>query len=293
MPKPLTFFNIFPSDLWERLVQTCEHPRVTGARLRLWAIACKQDPPGTLPADPAKLQLWSGLTDRAEWDEAASLILPGWEINGDRYHIRRLEVQVRERDGRTEHGQKGARARWDRDARAVPEQCPGYAQGYAQAMPDGMPNACPTDASSSSSPSSSSSSSPEKKKSAGAPLRSAPRAGELDEPSAHDLAWIEFKRDYPKRRWQAEDEVRRKFYRLPKRDIEAVLNGLRGWLESNQWQKDGGEYVCTPHKFLCKGIWKTPPPPANPRDSLPRSLQGFADLAEQGPSDLIQEIERI
>jgi len=166
----LPYLAVWASDTLARIYETGEPPEVTGARLRLWLIACKQEPVGTLPDDMERLARWSGLDARAMHEHCSS-ITGGWKLRNGRYHIRRIQEQHSEVEGRREHGRKAANSRWGKEkthhARAMPEQCPSNAETDARAMPP--------------SPSPSPSPSPTKKKEgrANAPALSSSRADAL------------------------------------------------------------------------------------------------------------------
>src|SRR4030042_388612 len=73
---------------------SAEPPAATGARLRLWLVSARQDPPGTLPVDDVKLAAWAGVSAKEWANEIRAYVVSGWTIEGDRYVLRRVIEQA-------------------------------------------------------------------------------------------------------------------------------------------------------------------------------------------------------
>jgi hypothetical protein len=119
----LTYLQLYPDDLLAQVFRNGEPPDVTGARVRLWCVACGMDPVGTLPTDEAQLQQWSGL-DGARWSAAGKQILSGWQLRGGRWHIRRIKEQFAKRTEIAEKRSRAARTRWSAQTPAREDATP-------------------------------------------------------------------------------------------------------------------------------------------------------------------------
>ncbi len=76
-----------------------------------------------------------------------------------------------------------------------------------------------------------------------------------------DAFWVEYPRKVARRKceriWRA--------LKLESEDAKRVIDGVRRYKESNQWQKDGGRFIPHPSTFLNQGRWEdeiqAKPPP--------------------------------
>ena len=70
---------------------------------------------------------------------------------------------------------------------------------------------------------------------------------------------------YPRRRRNGKAQCRKKWAAL-KLDAQAeqVMVALEAWKRSKDWTKDGGEFICGPHKWLNEQRYDDPPQAAAP-----------------------------
>lgn len=82
-------------------------------------------------------------------------------------------------------------------------------------------------------------------------------------PPAYSPGFVAFWEAYPNvRKYDKADSW--KLWRQQRLEPLAplVMAGLEAWKRSRQWQKEGGEYICNPAKFLRRRRWQDPPRPA-------------------------------
>ena len=59
-------------------------------------------------------------------------------------------------------------------------------------------------------------------------------------------------------------------------DAHSMLTNLRLWKQSEQWNKDGGQFIPQLVNWISRGVWKTTPP----KLVTPKGASGELGLAE-------------
>lgn len=60
-----------------------------------------------------------------------------------------------------------------------------------------------------------------------------------------------------------------------------IMTALDAWKKSGQWTEDGGRFIPGAAKFLSKGYWRSPPPPASAsKKDIPKGASGELGEAE-------------
>lgn len=115
---------------------------VTGARVKLWCVAFKQSPAGTLPDDDGMLARWAGLT-RKEWAAAKPWLAASWAKSKDgRYFIRRVAEEAERILDVQKMRRASANHRWSGER----VQSTSNASADAKAMPPPAPAPAPAPA---------------------------------------------------------------------------------------------------------------------------------------------------
>lgn len=113
----LVYIKLFTDDLIAHMSHTDEEPEISGARLRLWCYARREDPVGTLPNDVPKLRKWAKLDTKGtlkRWQRAWNEIKSGWLLDdtSNRWIIKRIVRQQEDRQSFIDHQTKASNARW-------------------------------------------------------------------------------------------------------------------------------------------------------------------------------------
>lgn len=290
----LPYICVWASDTLAYIFKTGESPTVTGARLRLWLVACEEDPVGTLPNDIAQLETWSGL-DAGAMQEHYPSITGGWKLDGDRWQIRRIQEQFAEVEGRREQGRKAAKSRWSkkkgRHAAAMPKQCVSNADAMQeQCPPTPTPSPAPSPI-----PTQSLSPTPIP------PVRAdGPEPSEVPDRSTFDRYWISCgKSEAAKTRaleewpsfltfWEAHPNKTGKLkawqaWLKLKPPLEACLTVLRWQREDPHLSRENYRYIPRPQAWINAASWddcRPDMPPPNEEDISP-NLRGFYNLLKK------------
>lgn len=103
-----------------------------------------------------------------------------------------------------------------------------------------------------------------------------PPQGERGEPDAFDTFW----EMYPRK--SAKEKARSAFKRIPKRDYSPLFAGLKAQKQSEQWCRDGGQYIPYPATWLNQRRWEDKPPEviaASQRRGTPYAQHEVGDLS--------------
>lgn len=69
-----------------------------------------------------------------------------------------------------------------------------------------------------------------------------------------EISFDQFWEAYPRR--QARKEALKAWQRIDPKRYEAILAGVESWKRSDQWMRDGGQYIPMPASFLNGERWE-------------------------------------
>jgi hypothetical protein len=69
-------------------------------------------------------------------------------------------------------------------------------------------------------------------------------------------------------------------------DLIRIMDGLKRWLTSDQWNRDGGQYIQYPATWLNKRLWEDNPQPFRPQKPAQPKVNPAADFEQRDYSDV-------
>jgi len=121
---------IWVDDTLAHIAETGESTLVSGARFRLWLIACRRG--GRLRADDESLARWSGLSI-SKWLKMKSIIVDSWIFDEDTqtYRIHRIEEEIERLADQSRKARASVESRWkkreyDRNTNVIPSKYDRY-----------------------------------------------------------------------------------------------------------------------------------------------------------------------
>jgi uncharacterized protein YdaU (DUF1376 family) len=259
-------FQFYPDDFVSDGKVEAMTTEEVGAYILLLCKAWREKPAGTIPNDDKILARWTRMSQSRWLDCKPAVLCPFKACNGGaRYAQARLQKEYAKMLSRRrlnrDRATTAATARWNKNG-SENHSCLEHATSIPQAMlGDAIPITSP-----------SSSSIPilkQKQKAKDPPAVQAAYPPEV----------LVFWEAYPatgRNRSSVKECVSAWKTQKCGALADAIMDGLRAWIASVEWENEGGKYVPGAHRFLSKRKWETPPISANGshvKDATQRDLE--------------------
>jgi uncharacterized protein YdaU (DUF1376 family) len=214
---------------------------------------------GPLPNDDEALANITRLSTAA-WKKHRAAMLRFFDESGDQLRHGRIDKELKDAsenaEKHAERARKAAAKRWGKDTTS-------NATSNATSTPQAVLDECP-------SPSPSSSSIP----------------NGIETPNASEILFDRFWKAYPKK--VGKEAARKAFSKVkrPTETIEMITEALAWQTKSEQWVRDGGQYIPNPATYLNQARWMDEPQASTARKVPARENFATADYGEPGVHDL-------